>query len=303
MFTKIQTAIYKTLIYADLFHFPLADKEIHQYLIWEEKTKPPAFKMVQNTLSQLKIPNKNGYYYLFDKEIVIQRLNKANPSRKKKQIAQKICKILSKIPMVKFIGISGNLAMDNAGEKDDIDLFIIAQKNTLWLTRLLTTLLLDLKKLRRRPSTLNFQDKICLNLFLDEGNLTLPSNKQNLYTAHEICQLKPIYNKENTYQKFLLANSWIQKYLPNSYTQKKLNHFNHIAIKSRLAGKLYIHLLNIILFILNYFIMLPQLLYMRSRRTKEIIDKNIIFFHPQDNSGIILKKFNKSRRQKIARLC
>jgi len=43
-------------------------------------------------------------------------------------------------------------------------------------------------------------------MLMAENALALPQNKQNLYTAHEVIQLLPIYNKDNTYAKFLRAN-------------------------------------------------------------------------------------------------
>lgn len=295
---KIQVAIYKTLIYSDLFHFPLTDKEIYQYLIWEEKEKPPMFEKVQNTLSKLNLKARNGYYYLLSQEIVAQRLNKASLSQKKKQIAQNIGKMLSKIPTIKFIGLSGNLAMDNAEEKDDIDLFIITQKNTLWLSRFFLTLVLDIKKLRRKPNEQKWQDKICLNMQIDESKIILPKEERNLYTAHEIVQLVPLVNKNQTYEKFLTANKWFLKFLPNSPLSLKIS----ASIFPNNKPQFLILLQNLFLPLFNFLFFVPQLIYQKRRQTKEIVKLHYLRFHPQDNSSLILRKFNRNFSQIIAQL-
>ena len=113
------------------------------------------------------------------------------------------------IPWVKLVALTGARAMNNASANDDIDLMIITSKNRLWLTRLLLSILLfpwlrRAKKISRR---------LCLNLWLDESALAIKT--RNLYTAHEICQLKPLYNCEATYQKFISANLWVKTYLAN----------------------------------------------------------------------------------------
>jgi len=107
------------------------------------------------------------------------------------------------------------LAMENSNENDDIDLLIITSKSRLWLTRFLTVILLELVANRRHPADKEVKDKICLNMFLDEGHLEVPKKEQDLFSAHEVCQLKVLWDKNGIYQKFLKANLWSKKFLPN----------------------------------------------------------------------------------------
>jgi hypothetical protein len=113
------------------------------------------------------------------------------------------------IPWVKLVALTGARAMNNASLADDIDLMIITAENRLWLTRLLLVILL-FPWLRRGQK---ISRRLCLNLWLDESALSL--KQQNLYTAHEICQLKPLYNRDQTYQKFINANLWVKTFLAN----------------------------------------------------------------------------------------
>jgi hypothetical protein len=52
-------------------------------------------------------------------------------------------------------------------------------------------------------------------MFLDEDHLEIPEKEQDLFSAHEVCQLKPIWSKDNVYQEFITQNQWYQKFLPN----------------------------------------------------------------------------------------
>ena len=75
--------------------------------------------------------------------------------------------------------------------------------------------ILLLPQLRQPHQRFLVSDKICLNLWLDETALSLPRNQRNLYTAHEVVQVKPILDRDYTYLKFIIANLWLKNYLPN----------------------------------------------------------------------------------------
>ena len=130
-------------------------------------------------------------------------------------MAKKVAGWLRLIPWIKMVAVTGNLAMDNAEKNDDIDLLIVTARKRLWLTRLLTNFLVEIVANRRRPNDKEVKDKICLNMFLAEDHLKLSIREQNLFTAHEIYQLKPIWARNQLYQKFIQENLWCQKFLPN----------------------------------------------------------------------------------------
>ena len=114
-----------------------------------------------------------------------------------------------------MVGVTGAQAMNNSDQDDDIDLLIVASRNRLWLTRLFSVLLVEVVAKRRRPGDRKVKDKICLNMFLDEDHLGIPKSERNLYSAHEVAQLKPLWNRGGTYLRFINANHWTGKFLPN----------------------------------------------------------------------------------------
>src|SRR6185312_7622187 len=121
------------------------------------------------------------------------------------------------IPTIEFAGLSGSLAMHNAEKDADIDIFIITRPNTLWLTRFLILSLLQLKGKRRAPGKKHAKDTICVNMLLDTKHMAFPKNKRNIYTAHEIIQMKPLLIRNNTYNEFLHKNKWIINFLPHAF--------------------------------------------------------------------------------------
>jgi len=124
-------------------------------------------------------------------------------------------RVLRLIPFIKMVAVTGNLAMRNANQEDDIDFLIITQRKRLWLSRFLAVVLLELLGKRRRPEEKEVKDKICLNMFLDEDHLEMSEKQQNLFSAHEILQLKSLYEKDKFYDKFLDQNRWVKKFLAN----------------------------------------------------------------------------------------
>jgi Rieske Fe-S protein len=70
-------------------------------------------------------------------------------------------------------------------------------------------------------------------MFLDEDHLSLPQNEQNLFTAHEVCQLKVLWQRNNLYQKFQKENPGsalkiagnVEDFTVNSVTADRINKY------------------------------------------------------------------------------
>jgi len=214
---SVKKAVLRTLAYADVFDYPLTVSEIWQFLITKKKT---SLSIVQKTLNlmvkQKKLATDSQFYFLSDRgQTVLKRLKREKSSLQKLKIAHRVANWLKLIPTIKMVAVTGALAMNNSAKDDDIDFLIVTGKNCLWLTRLFSVLLVELVSQRRRPGDKKVKDKICLNMFLDEAHLEVPQKEQNLFTAHEVCQLKPLWDRQEIYQKFINQNQWFQKYLAN----------------------------------------------------------------------------------------
>jgi len=268
MKTSFQRSIDSTLEYANFFDFPLTQSELYHWLITPSVTTKSEFSR-----SVSKLPSRT-------KNKILPTLTSARKQRKrlaqnKLASVKNIIKIISSIPTVKLIGITGSLAMDNAKKHDDIDLMVITNPHTLWFTRGLITAILFFTGKKRPPSSLDHHpDTICINLWLETNSLKVPNKKQNLYTAHEVLQVKPLFDRDQTYQSFLYSNSWVSKFLANAYHQQttkkpSLSPFHYLSIP--------IAPFNLLAFALQY-------LYMKRKITREKITLHSAYFHPRDFS-------------------
>jgi len=212
------------------------------------------------------------------------RLEREAYSKKKLIIAKRACKLISKVPTVLFVGITGSLAMMNADKNSDIDLLIITRKNTLWTSRLLCYVVIWLYGYKtRRPEQSDEKDKLCLNMWLDETSLVWDRKDRNIYTAHEIAQVVPLVNKESVYENLLYLNKWILNYWPKAVRIKRIE-----KREKRLVKKL--HTIRYTLYAIEFIARQIQLLYMKNKITTEIVTHNKAVFHKNNWGKKILTR-------------
>ncbi|OGH09597.1 MAG: hypothetical protein A2152_03850 [Candidatus Levybacteria bacterium RBG_16_35_6] len=275
-------AVLKTLKYADLFNCPQREVDIKKFLI-----KKIGNKKLKKILSSPGISNSCGFYFLKGrKKIVSLKKAREKESLLKLKKARKISFFLSKIPSIMLLGISGSVAAKNAKAKDDIDFFVITYKNTLWITRFLMIVFLKTLGIYRNKGDKIVKDKFCLNMYLTESSMTFKKNRRNIYTAREICQLIPLFQRENAYSKFIFKNAWIKEFLPNAPSILKKENKNIKSARKSLFGKKVLSLLELPVREL-------QLRKIRKGLTKETLSYNFIAFHPRDLMNPTLNRYNK----------
>ena len=106
MLSSFHLAVLKTVIYADIFDYPLRKVEILKRLIGCEARE-------DESVGNLKyLASKEGYYFLKGRKKIVEiRKKRKVSSQKKITTAKTISKILKMIPTIKLIGISGALAV------------------------------------------------------------------------------------------------------------------------------------------------------------------------------------------------
>ncbi|MEK9176003.1 MAG: hypothetical protein AAB520_01015 [Patescibacteria group bacterium] len=284
----LQRQVSKTLIYSDIFDFPLTLEEIHKYLITDKKNSIEKVKEVLQ--ADKKIKSKNGFYCLAGREKTISlRGHRQKESAKKIKNAYKIIKVFKFIPSIKLLGVSGSVSMKNADKNDDIDLFIISEFRSVWLSRLATVCILKLLRIYRGKNSVDVSNKFCLNMIIDEKNLVFQKSRQDIYSAHEIVQILPLLVRDNIYQKFINANLWTKKYLANFEPVEIKN--ENIGFVSRLSLQI-VQILN-----LEKIAKLIQIAYMGKIKGKETIRDGFLAFHPHDPRKKILRSFKMKLRE------
>lgn len=279
---NINKEILKTIKYFSFFAYQPTLKEIHTFL--RVKISKKELKAIfRHTPPQYSIGRKilNIKYQISKRKLQNWRY-------------RSYIKLLSLFPQIKLVGLSGSIAMMNAKEDDDIDLFVITAKNRLFTGRFIALMLAQVMGLRRNRkagvsqvaknlypslSQSNHKDKVCLNLFFDESNLKVPKFKQTEFVGHEVLQMKPVINKDRIYERFLEANEWVFRLFPNA---KKTNS----KVKTQ-NSKTQFKNQNIIEVLLRKF----QLYFINRHKTTEIITKTQLWFHPDDFGKKILTDY------------
>lgn len=266
-----------TVAYGDIFDYPLTREELSRWSI-----------SGVSSVSSVGIEEKKGFFVLRGRaRIIALRKQRAHIAQAKWKRIAVIAWVFRLIPTVTLVGVTGGLAMNNARIGDDIDLFLVTRSGTLWVTRMMVTLLAESLRLRRRPNDQSVKDKICLNMFVSEDSLALPLGERDLFSAHEVLQMVPLWERGGVYSKFLAANRWVKDYLPNAWKEK--------ASVSRITYHVSRNWIeDLVIWILG-FAELPckaiQLRYMKKRRTNEVIRSGMIRFHPRDARVWVRKKF------------
>lgn len=256
-----------SLLYHDLFDYPLNTRDIIRWNASGSKIEK---------LEDPEVSTRGGFYFLKQKEgLVYKRLLRKRISAKKLGIAQKAANILALVPWIKMIAVTGSLAMENSSDESDIDLMIVTQKGMLWTTRAFAYIVIHAFGLSaRKPNDLQQKDKLCLNIWLDEGDLVW--DKRSFYTAHEIAQIVPLINKDQTYERFLYKNKWILGYWPSAVVIKNLK----LRIKNSTSNPGLIERV-------CYWI---QRQYMNPKITREVVTPTRALFHPQDWGKVVLDR-------------
>jgi len=303
----LKKEILKTIRYFNFFHYSPNFEEIYTFL--EKKTTKKklkkALKILELNKKIKKIRDLNNiirYTFFVNKNTIdkysIREWEVDNYNEKYIFSQEKLnnwrlrlyLKILSFFPQIKLIGLSGSLAMMNANKNDDVDLFIITAEHRMFTARFIAIIFAKIFNIHRSYNkNLNFQsgtykNKVCLNLFFDEGNLLVPEFKRNYYVAHEVLQMRPIFNKDCVYEKFLYQNNWVFELFPNA---KKILlgskcKILRLSIKEKRLPNIFSLLISAFFNKIEKNLKAFQLNLINRHRTNEIITNNQLWFHPED---------------------
>jgi hypothetical protein len=208
--TIVQEHIIRTLLYYDIFNYPLTVDEIKRY----SGADPADLEQVPQELEQLlnaKQVFKFGEFYTVQNNVanVDRRIKGNEEAARYLTIAKKKAQFISKFPFVRAVFGSGSLSKGYMDEHSDLDFFIITKPGRLWVAR---TLLVMYKRI----FLLNSHKHFCVNYFVDHDHLEI--EEKNLFTATELATVIPLVGGEY-YHKLHAANAWLPQFFPN-YTKR-----------------------------------------------------------------------------------
>jgi hypothetical protein len=212
----ISRSFIKTILYFDIFSYPLLEEEIINYCNIPDIDPLISRKILENLKKRHLINYYEGYYFIgADNWVVDKRIEENKRADRRMKAARIFTRIISNFPYVRAVFISGSLSKHVMKNDSDIDFFIVTESGRLWFCKALLTIF-------KRIVLVNSHRNFCLNYFIDTNTLSIPD--RNVYTATEIAFLLPMYNYL-LYRRFLDANRWYRYDYPN---KKESNEFIHI---------------------------------------------------------------------------
>jgi len=209
----VREGIIRTLIYFDLFSYPLDQKEIRQYGSTPEMQDEKVQRELLSLCEEGSLHTDGRFYGLRPVAALVERRLKGNKAANNiMPKAYKISKRISRFPFVRSVMLSGSMSKGYLADDGDVDLFVITEPGRLWLTR---TLLMLYKKI----FLLNSHKYFCVNYLITTDQLEIPD--KNLFTATEVMTLIPTYHPA-LYAHFQEANKWANELYPN-FPKRKPN--------------------------------------------------------------------------------
>lgn len=203
---RVGEAALRALAYGDVFDYALTLDQIRFYLIGvhaEESVVKAA--VCADLLLSGRIERHGALYCLSGRgELAALREERRRHAEKLWPKAVRYGRLLTGLPYVRMVAVTGALAVDNEPGRD-LDFLIVTAPGRLWLCRGMIMLMV---RLARRAG-----DELCPNYFI--STLALRFSDRNLYAAHELAQMIPLSGRE-VYMQIRRVNAWIGEYLPNA---------------------------------------------------------------------------------------
>jgi hypothetical protein len=199
----VDDAVLKTLVYADLYNYPLKAEEIHEGLLAASASLAEVKRALQFWENRGLVAHDGPFFFMQGHAAnVYSRQERRQHSRALLKKHAWLLRWIIRFPLVRSVALSGALAFENCRRDDDIDLFILTDGGRLWIAHATLVVMLNFLKKRR---------VICLNCLcaVDRPNI----DDRDFFVAHQIAFLRPLSGLAH-FQEFRAANAWIDEYLP-----------------------------------------------------------------------------------------
>jgi len=203
----LQRAVLHTLIYADIFDYPLTAAEIQRYLTGVPASPEAIASLLEDGQFVPRLVRRVGEYYLLPgrDEIAAKRERRRQMAARLWPQALGYGRLIARLPFVRMLAVTGSLAMNNVEEGADLDYLVVTATGRLWLCRAMILALGRLAALRGI--------RLCPNYLISERALEFPD--QTLYAAHELAQMVPLSGLD-VYERIRAVNPWVAGFLPNA---------------------------------------------------------------------------------------
>lgn len=202
--SELSQAVFDTLVYSDIFDFPLKAREIYRYLSGRAATYDEVCRVLG---SDPRLIREGEYFTLKGRrEIVWLREKREQRSQKLLPYALAYGRMIGSMPFVRMVALTGSLAVHNVSNNEDFDYMLVTQPGRLWTARAFVLLF--------GRFTRPIGHTLCPNVIVTENSLAW--SQHDLYSARDLCQMIPISGMD-VYQRLMKANDWVMDFLPIAY--------------------------------------------------------------------------------------
>ena len=200
-----ELAVLRSIVYASLFDYPLTLAQLESSLLGVRASAAAIASWLRNSAwLQSAIEHRDGLYFpAGQSELVKTRVRREALSRELLDRDQRVLKLISNMPFVRMVALSGSLAHLNAEGSADLDLFVITTPHRVWSVTLAALVLTKLLRCRKH---------LCMNYVVSEHALAI--EPQDLFSANQIIHLRPVIG-HRVFERFVKANPFVRDYYPN----------------------------------------------------------------------------------------
>lgn len=213
----LQSVIHTVAFYDAVGSVPLTNVELYKYLLYTNGLPAVSLAGFLRVLDEecatlrLYICSYRGFYFLKkNRGAYARRVAIGKTSIAKWRIAQKMIGLISLVPYVRMVAVTGSLALNATRKESDIDVLIVVKHGHIWTTRVFVSFLMHILGKRRHGQRI--RDRICLNHYMADSHLVL--RPLSLFSAHIYSSLVPCWSMAGIDTAFLQENAgWTRQYL------------------------------------------------------------------------------------------
>ena len=212
--TGFDRDIVATVAYYDTMDFPLTVFEIWKHLMATDISASGNVGLgdivaaLDTEELRRRVRETEGFYTFAGRELLVA---KRRPRERRSLVAlkriQRLVGWLRFIPFVRMVASTGSVAMRNARQGSDWDLFISVRPGHIWMGRLLVTGFLQAIGKRRHGKYT--RDRACLNFWVTSESLEI--TLKDWFSSHEYVMLVPMFGA-GEYRRFRASNVWISRF-------------------------------------------------------------------------------------------
>jgi hypothetical protein len=203
--TAAELAIIRSVLYASLFDYPVTLAELRRTLIESVQSEAEILRTYRSSAIVHELVDcREGFFFPRGCDTFVgERRRREARSRVFLEQNRTLLNVISAVPFVRLMALSGSVAHLNADRDADLDLFIVTKGRRVWSV---TVAVLVLAKLMRRRRI------VCANFVVADSRLAL--DPQDLYTASQLIHLRPLCG-EAVFRQLLAANPFVARLYPN----------------------------------------------------------------------------------------